>query len=98
MSPVLGIWQYPTTAVAPNAQTGGLSAQAFFTHTPENVLAATIPLLPERLFSQNERIKQPMSAQWTLGVQYQFANDYVFKVEYVGTKGSNLVHEIEQIH
>jgi outer membrane receptor protein involved in Fe transport len=52
-------------------------------------------LLPVRLFAPNERIKQPMSKQWTLGVQYQFFNDYVFKAEYIGTKGSNLVREVE---
>lgn len=53
-------------------------------------------LLPIRLFSPNERVKQPMSTQWTLGVQYQLFNDYVFKAEYIGTKGSNLVREVEQ--
>ena len=52
-------------------------------------------LLPIRLFSPNERIKQPMSTQWTVGVQYQLFNDYVFKAEYIGTKGSNLVREVE---
>lgn len=52
-------------------------------------------LLPVRLFAPNERVKQPMSKQWTLGVQYQFLNDYVFKAEYIGTKGSNLVREVE---
>lgn len=51
--------------------------------------------LPLRLFSPNERIRQPMSKQWTLGVQYQIFNDYVFKAEYIGTKGSNLIREVE---
>jgi outer membrane receptor protein involved in Fe transport len=53
-------------------------------------------LLPLRLFSPNERVKQPMSTQWTVGLQYQIFNDYVFKAEYIGTKGSNLVREVEQ--
>lgn len=53
-------------------------------------------LLPIRLFAPNERVKQPMSMQWTLGVQYQLFNDYVVKLEYIGTKGSNLVREVEQ--
>lgn len=52
-------------------------------------------LLPIRLFAPNERVKQPMSSQWTLGVQYQIFKDYVFKAEYIGTKGSNLVREVE---
>ncbi len=52
-------------------------------------------LLPLRVFSPNERVKQPMSKQWTLGVQYQLFNDYVFKAEYIGTQGSNLVREVE---
>lgn len=52
-------------------------------------------LLPVRLFAPGERVKQPMSSQWTVGLQYQIANDYVFKAEYIGTKGSNLVREVE---
>ncbi|MFN7943890.1 MAG: TonB-dependent receptor [Blastocatellia bacterium] len=53
-------------------------------------------LLPLRLFSPNKRIDQPMSRQWTLGVQYQLARDYVVKLDYIGTQGSNLVREFEQ--
>lgn len=52
-------------------------------------------LLPIRLFSPDERIKQPQSKQWTLGIQYQIFDDYVFKAEYIGTKGDNLIREIE---
>lgn len=52
-------------------------------------------LLPLRLFSPNERVKQPMSLQWTLSFQYQFMKDFVFKAEYIGTKGSNLIREVE---
>jgi hypothetical protein len=52
-------------------------------------------LLPVRLFAPNERVRQPMSQQWTVGLQYQLFNDYVFKAEYIGTKGSNLVREVE---
>ncbi len=51
--------------------------------------------LPIRLFSPNQRIKQPMSTQWTVSLQYQIFKDYVFKAEYIGTKGSNLIREIE---
>jgi outer membrane receptor protein involved in Fe transport len=53
-------------------------------------------LLPLRLFSPNKRIDQPMSRQWTLGVQYQLGRDYVVKLDYIGTEGSNLVREFEQ--
>lgn len=52
-------------------------------------------LLPIRLFHPNERVKQPMSKQWTIGFQYQMFNNYVVKVDYIGTVGSNLVREIE---
>jgi len=52
-------------------------------------------MLPLRLYSPNKRIDQPMSQQFTFGVQYQLANDYVVKIDYVGTKGSNLVREVE---
>jgi outer membrane receptor protein involved in Fe transport len=52
-------------------------------------------LLPLRLFSPNERIKQPRSDKWTVGLQYQIGNNYVVKAEYIGTRGSNLVREVE---
>jgi outer membrane receptor protein involved in Fe transport len=53
-------------------------------------------LLPLRLFSPNKRMAQPRSQQWTLGVQYQLGRDYVVKLDYIGTRGSSLVREIEQ--
>jgi len=52
-------------------------------------------LLPLRLFAPNERVKQPMSHKLTVGFQYQLANDYVAKVEYIATQGRNLVREVE---
>jgi outer membrane receptor protein involved in Fe transport len=52
-------------------------------------------LLPLRLYSPNKRIEQPMSQQFTFGVQYQLANDYVVKIDYISTKGSNLIREVE---
>jgi outer membrane receptor protein involved in Fe transport len=52
-------------------------------------------LLPLRLFSPNERVKQPMSVQWSTGVQFQLNNEMVLKLDYIGTKGSNLVREVE---
>jgi len=65
--------------------------------TPEDFvrLGGNPLLLPLRLFHPNERIRQPMSYQWTVGSQYQLANDLVFKAEYIGTKGTNLVREVE---
>lgn len=51
--------------------------------------------LPLRLFSPDKRISQPQSRQFTLGVQYQFANDLVFKADYIATQGRNLVRELE---
>jgi TonB dependent receptor len=52
-------------------------------------------LLPLRLFSPNKRIDQPYSQQYTLGVQYQLAHDYVVKIDYIGTKGTHLIREVE---
>jgi len=52
-------------------------------------------MLPLRLYSPNKRIDQPFSQQFNLGVQYQLAHDYVVKIDYVGTKGSNLIREVE---
>lgn len=52
-------------------------------------------LLPLRLYSPNKRIDQPMSQQFTVGVQYQLANNYVLKIDYISTRGSNLVREVE---
>ena len=52
-------------------------------------------LLPLRLFSPNERVKQPMSWQWSVGGQYQLGQNMVFKADYIGTKGSNLIREVE---
>jgi len=90
-----GFGNIPATGtVVPLGETRGLTAREYFNRT--TVPAADIPFLAERLFAANERIKQPMSLQWTLGVQYQFPGDLVFKAEYIGTKGTNLVREVEQ--
>jgi outer membrane receptor protein involved in Fe transport len=51
--------------------------------------------LEYRLFSPNKRIRNPMSYQWTVSGQYQLGRDYVVKLEYIGTKGVNLVGEYE---
>jgi hypothetical protein len=52
-------------------------------------------MLPLRLYSPNKRINQPLSQQFTVGVQYQLANDYVVKIDYIATKGSDLIREVE---
>jgi outer membrane receptor protein involved in Fe transport len=52
-------------------------------------------LLPIRLFAPDERVKQPMSRQITVGFQYQLFNDWVFKADYISTQGRNLVREVE---
>lgn len=62
--------------------------------TPQQ-FTGNVNLLPVRLFAPNTRVRQPMSKQWNLGLQYQLGNDYVAKAEYIGTLGSNLVREIE---
>jgi len=52
-------------------------------------------LLPTRLFAPNERVRQPMSYQTTVSLQYQLGKNYVFKAEYINTEGRNLVREVE---
>ena len=70
---------------------------AIANQTPEQAVAAGLDptKLEYRLFSPNKRVSQPMSYQWTVSGQYQLGRDYVLKVEYIGTKGSNLVGEYE---
>lgn len=53
-------------------------------------------LLAERLFSPNERISQPYAQQMSMGIERQFASNYVFKLFYVGTRGLKLVREVER--
>jgi hypothetical protein len=52
-------------------------------------------LLPVRLFSPNQRIEQPYSQQFSLGVERQLGSNYAFRVFYIGTKGTKLVREVE---
>ncbi|MET0623716.1 MAG: carboxypeptidase regulatory-like domain-containing protein [Pyrinomonadaceae bacterium] len=70
---------------------------AIANQTPEQAVAAGLDpnKLEYRLFSPNKRVSQPMSYQWTVSGQYQLGRDYVLKVEYIGTKGKNLVGEYE---
>lgn len=93
-APYLGFNNIPLTATAPGLTAPG-AVRAFFARSPENVPASAAPLIDVRLFSPNERIRQPQSTQWTASLQYQLANDVVFKAEYIGTRGSNLVREVE---
>jgi outer membrane receptor protein involved in Fe transport len=94
-APFLGFGNIPTTATAAGLTTPG-AVRAFFARTPQNVDPAIVPFIDARLFSPNERIKQPQSMQWTGSLQYQLGGNYVFKAEYIGTKGSNLIRETEQ--
>src|SRR6185436_1859369 len=65
--------------------------------TPADFVAAggNPLLLPLRLFAPNERVVQPRSIQWSTGIQYQINDGMVLKLDYIGTKGSNLVREVE---
>lgn len=71
------------------------AVRAFFARNPQNVAASEVALVDERLFSPNERIKQPQSTQFTLSLQYEVARNLVAKAEYITTRGSNLVRELE---
>lgn len=90
----LGFNNIPATATS--TQTGTLTPALYFSRGPDNVNPAQVPFLPLRLYSPGERFKQPQSTQWTVSFQYLLGNDYVFKAEYIGTKGGNLVREVEQ--
>jgi len=35
-------------------------------------------------------VKRPESIQWNIGIQHEFASNYVFETRYVGTRGINL--------
>ena len=74
---------------------GVAASDPFFRQDPTAISAAAGAALDTRLFAPNARIAQPMSWQWNTGVQFQLGRDYVFKAEYIGTKGSNLVREVE---
>jgi outer membrane receptor protein involved in Fe transport len=74
---------------------GVRASDPFFQQDPTAIPASVGQTLDTRLFAPNERIKQPMSWQWNTGVQFQLGRDYVFKAEYIGTKGSNLIREVE---
>lgn len=93
----LGFGNIPLTATTPtNLSTqGATTVRGFFARTPENFPAALAQVLDYRYYALNDKAKSPMSQQFSLGVQYQVGNDYVFKAEYVGTKGTDLVREIE---
>lgn len=74
---------------------GVTTVRGFFARTPENFPAALARVLDYRYYGLNERAKSPRSTQFTFSLQYQIANDYVVKAEYIGTRGRDLVREIE---
>lgn len=90
-----GFGNIPLTATTTNATPGAANVRAFFARTPANLPANLAQLLDYRFYALNERAKSPRSQQWTVSLQYQLGRDYVAKAEYIGTKGSDLVREIE---
>lgn len=93
----LGFGNIPLTATTTInlPQQGVTTVREFFARTPANFPAALAAVLDYRYYGRNEKAKSPKSMQWTASLQYQLGNDYVFKAEYIGTKGSDLVREIE---
>ncbi|MEW6733049.1 MAG: carboxypeptidase regulatory-like domain-containing protein [Acidobacteriota bacterium] len=88
-----------------NIALGGISGQRIFDTanrpappSPQDFvnLGGNPNLLPIRLYSPNKRIGQPYAQQFSLGIEREFLNDYVFKVYYVGTRGLSLVREVER--
>jgi outer membrane receptor protein involved in Fe transport len=90
-----GFGTIPLSATTTNPIPGAANVRAFFARTPANFPANLAQLLDYRFYALNERAKSPRSQQWTLSLQYQLGKDYVVKAEYIGTKGSDLVREIE---
>jgi hypothetical protein len=95
--PFLGFANIPLTATTTNNLTtqGVTTVRGFFGRTPDNFPAALAAVLDYRYYGLNTKARSPMSQQWTISTQWQLKNNYVFKAEYIGTKGSNLVREIE---
>ncbi len=62
--------------------------------TPENYRGDP-KLLPVRLFSPNQRIKQPLAQQYSFGIERQILSNYAFRVFYIGSRASGLVREVE---
>lgn len=73
----------------------GAANQAFFNQAPSGFTGNPL-LLDYRFFAPNERVISPKSSKVTFGLQYQLGDNYVAKAEYIGTKGTNLVREVEQ--
>lgn len=90
-----GFGAIPLTATTTQATPGAATVRDFFARTPENFPAALAALLDYRYYALDERAKSPRSQQWTFSLQYQLGKDYVAKAEYIGTRGSDLVREIE---
>lgn len=61
---------------------GGLPPNAPTTLTVPEARAATSGFVPDA--------KRPKSLQWNFGIQQQLGSNYVFKSEYLGTRGINL--------
>lgn len=93
----LGFGNIPLTATTTNnlSNQGVTNVRGFFGRTPENFPAALAQVLDYRFYGLNERAKSPMSQQWTVSLQWQLRSNMVAKAEYIGTKGSNLVREVE---
>jgi hypothetical protein len=75
--------RFPATP-APT-DTAGIAAAGINTNT-----------LAQRLYAPASRIRQPYSQQINFGVERQLGNNHALKVFYVGTRGINLVREVEQ--
>ncbi len=66
--------------------------------TPDDFVkgGGNVNLLPIRLYSPDKRIEQPYGQQFSLGFERQFQTDYIVRVYYVGSRGINLVREVER--
>lgn len=92
-----GFGAIPATATTTTnlAQQGVATVRDFFARTPANFPAALAQVLDYRFYGLDTKARSPMSKQWTISLQYQLGRDYVMKAEYIGTKGTDLVREVE---
>jgi hypothetical protein len=65
--------------------------------TPEQYAAQglNVDMLDYRNWSTNQRIAQPYTLQFSLGIERQIAHNYAVKVFYIGTRGIKLMREAE---
>jgi hypothetical protein len=77
-----------STATFANPLPPVLPSSAFPLFTPRTVDSG------QTFTTQDPRMKDPYTQQYSFNVQYEFARDYLLEVGYVGTKGTHLIGQV----